>query len=109
MKFTVEQTTEPAIIAINGDVLGGADAMEFTRGVGQLVRDGARKVIVDLNGVELMNSSGLGMLVGGAKTVRGAGGEFCVVGANQKILSLFKMTRLDAVFRTFATREDALA
>lgn len=108
MKFTVEQT-EPAIIVINGDVLGGADAMEFTSGVGELVREGARRVVVDMNAVELMNSSGLGMLVGAAKTVRGAGGEFCVVGANQKILSLFKMTRLDAVFRTFATREDALA
>ena len=108
MKFTVEQT-EPAIIVINGDVLGGADAMEFTSGVGELVREGARGVVVDMNAVELMNSSGLGMLVGAAKTVRGAGGEFCVVGANQKILSLFKMTRLDAVFRTFATREDALA
>ncbi|KXK57525.1 MAG: hypothetical protein UZ07_CHB004000522 [Chlorobi bacterium OLB7] len=40
MKFTVEQT-EPAIIVINGDVLGGADAMEFTSGVGELVRGGA--------------------------------------------------------------------
>jgi anti-sigma B factor antagonist len=108
MTFSVEQG-DPAVIAIDGDVLGGAGAMEFTNAVADLIRGGTSNVIVDLGGVHLMNSSGFGMLVGASTTVRSAGGTLAVAGANEKIQSLLKMTRLDSVFASYPTRDEALA
>ncbi len=108
MKFTIE-LGDPAVIEILGDVLGGADAMEFTKAIGELIRGGVRRVVVDLTGVPLMNSSGLGMLVGASTSLRSAGGSLAVAGANQKLRELFKMTRLDTVLAQFETRGEALA
>jgi len=108
MTFTVEHT-DPAIIKISGDVLGGADAMEFTQAVGDIIRAGVIRVVIDLGEVQLMNSSGLGMLVSAAKSLKSAQGVLSVVGANPKIRSLFKMTRLDSLFAQYQTRDEALA
>ena len=107
MKFTIEQN-DPTVIAISGDVLGGADAMEFARAVAEQVQAGARQVVVDLAEVHLMNSSGLGMLVAASTSLRSGGGRLLVVGANEHIRSLLKMTRLDTVFASYQTRDEAV-
>jgi anti-sigma B factor antagonist len=107
MKFTIEQN-DPTVIAITGDVLGGADAMEFSRAINEQIREGAHQVIVDLSEVHLMNSSGLGMLVAASTSLRSSGGRLMVVGANERIKSLLKMTRLDSVFASYETRDAAV-
>jgi len=108
MTFAVEQS-DPTVITLSGNVLGGAEAMSFTGVVADLVRAGVRYVIADLSDVPLMNSSGLGMLVGASTTLRNAGGVLAVAGANEKLRELFRMTRLDAVLALYATRADAAA
>lgn len=108
MTFTIEHS-DPAVVLLHGNVLGGADGLEFSRAIGDLVRDGGLRVVIDLSDVPLMNSSGLGMLVGASASLRKAGGMLAVAGANEKIQGLFKMTRLDSVFASYPTREEALA
>ena len=100
---------DPAVISVSGNVLGGADALEFTKTVGDLVRNGESYVVIDLSNVELMNSSGLGMLVGASTSLRSANGSLVVAGASQKLQNLFKMTRLDSVLAQFSSREEAVA
>ena len=107
MKFTVEQD-DPTVIALSGDVLGGADAMEFSRTVNERIHEGSTQMVVDLSEVHLMNSSGLGMLVAASTSLRSGGGRLMVVGANERIRSLLKMTRLDTVFPSYATRDEAI-
>ena len=108
MTFSIEHN-DPAVIAVSGSVLGGAEAMEFTRAIGELIRRGQSHVIVDLSDVGLMNSSGLGMLVGASTSLRTAKGALVVAGANQKLQNLFKMTRLDSVLAQYPSRDEALA
>lgn len=108
MTFAVEQT-DPTIITLSGNVLGGAEAMSFSNAVADLVRSGVRHIIADLSAVPLMNSSGLGMLVGASTTLRNAGGALAVAGANEKLRELFRMTRLDAVLALYPTRAEAEA
>ena len=107
MKHSIEQS-DPTIVAISGDVLGGADAMEFSQMIAEQVRNGARQVIVDLSDVNLMNSSGLGMLVAASTSLRSSGGRLMVVGANERIVALLKMTRLDTVFANYESRDAAV-
>lgn len=108
MTFSVEHS-DPLVVALAGDVIGGAEAMSFSQAIGEAVRAGARRVIVELAGVSVMNSSGLGMLVSAYTTVRNAGGSLVVAGADEKILNLFRMTRLDLILPQFSTREEAAA
>jgi anti-sigma B factor antagonist len=108
MTFSVVQG-DPVVVVVDGDVLGGAEALDFTRAITDLVRDGARNVVVDLAGVNLMNSSGLGMLVAASGTIRTAGGTMSIAAAGEKIQGLFKMTRLDSVLVHYPTRDQAIA
>jgi anti-sigma B factor antagonist len=63
-----------------------------------LVEDGARQVVVDLNRVEFLDSTGLGVLVGALKRLRGVNGDLSLVCAQERLLKIFRITGLDRVF-----------
>lgn len=83
--------------------------MEFSKAIKECLQNTSTRLVFDLAGVEVMNSSGLGMLVAASRDVTAAGGSVVLVGANEKLQKLFAMTRLDSVFRQFETREEAVA
>lgn len=107
MTFEVEQGN-PTVIVLEGSALGGPEGMEFSAALRELLEKGTERFVVDLSGVEVMNSSGLGMLVAASRSVSAAGGEIVLAGANENLRKLFAMTRLDSVFRTWGTREEAV-
>ena len=55
-----------------------------------------------------MNSSGLGMLIGGLTTMRKAGGDLRLANAAEKIQSLLVVTKLITVFKNFDSVEKAV-
>jgi anti-sigma B factor antagonist len=74
-----------------------------------LVDGGAQSIIVDLTHVEFLDSTGLGVLVGGMKRLKGIGGEFSLVCDQEKILKIFRITGLDRVFTLHSSVEAAAA
>ena len=74
----------------------------------ELVEGGARHVVVDLSRVEFLDSTGLGVLVGGLKRARSHDGALRLVCAQEKILKVFRITGLTKVFPIHATLQEAL-
>jgi anti-sigma B factor antagonist len=70
--------------------------------------DGCRTLIVDLNGVGFIDSSGLGVLVGALRRAREAGGDLRVVSVQEGIARILRITGLDHVFLLHATLAEAL-
>lgn len=70
--------------------------------------EGCSKVVVDLNGVGFIDSSGLGVLVGALRRAREAGGELRVVSAQEGIARILRITGLDRVFALHTTLDEAL-
>ena len=68
-----------------------------------------KNVVVDLSGVDIMNSSGLGMLIKGASTMKNAGGGLKIARASEKILELIKITKLTGILPTYNTVAEAAA
>jgi anti-sigma B factor antagonist len=68
-----------------------------------LVDGGERHVVVDLGRVEFLDSTGLGVLVGALKRLRGAGGELFLVCGQERLLKIFRITGLDRVFTLYPT------
>jgi anti-sigma B factor antagonist len=66
-------------------------------------------LIVDMEGVEFLDSTGLGVLVGGLKRVRAHGGGIDLVCTQGRILRIFRITGLNKVFSIFDSVDDALA
>jgi anti-sigma B factor antagonist len=71
------------------------------------VDDGCMNVLVDLEGVAFIDSSGLGVLVSGLRRVKEQGGTMRLVSTREGILKIFRITGLDKVFPIFASAEDA--
>lgn len=65
------------------------------------------RVLVDLDGVEFIDSMGIGVLVGGLKRARSHAGSFRVRCTRERILHLFALTGLDEVFEVVAELDDA--
>lgn len=74
----------------------------------ELLADGHHRLIVDLSDVEFLDSTGLGVLVGGLKRVRYHDGSLALVCGEERILKVFRITGLTKVFPIYDTLEDAL-
>lgn len=102
------QTGAVTVIHLNGDVLGGPDATQLNDRLHQLVSGGNLKIVLDLAGVSFMNSSGLGMLIGGLTTMKNAGGNLKLANPAERIQSLLVITKLSSLFSSYKSVEEAV-
>lgn len=109
MKYDISERYNCVIITFKGNLMGGPDAETFRDDLHDLVEEGKKEVIIDLGKVKFMNSSGLGILMGGYTTMKNAGGELVICQADKKIESLLMVTQLIKVFNHFRTLEEAVA
>ncbi len=70
---------------------------------------GAGSVVVDLDSVDFLDSTGLGVLVSGLKRFRTSGGDLLVVCTKPRIMKVFEITGLTRVFSMHGTVDEALA
>jgi len=98
-----------AILAFKGDLLGEPDTSNVRDKIHSLVSDGIKRIVIDLSGVNYMNSSGIGTLIACLATVTAGGGELRLANVGGKVQNLFVITQLVKVFDTYETVERALA
>jgi anti-sigma B factor antagonist len=74
-----------------------------------LVASGCYDLIVDLSEVTFLDSTAMGVFVGGRKRVLAHRGSFALAGPRESIARLFRMTGLDKLLCVHASLDDALA
>lgn len=97
LELGITKREDRAILRLTGEV-DLATAPRFRERLIELVEAGERQIVVDLDGVVFLDSTGLGVLVGGLKRLRANGGELGLVCSNPTILRVFEITGLDRVF-----------
>ncbi len=109
MKIELKSEGKHAVVlAISGTVEGGPDAEAFLKVIHQLVAEGRRNVLLDLAGVSWINSTGLGVLIGGHAALRLVGGTMKIVHLTERVESLFAITKLHLIFDVFRDEVEAL-
>ncbi len=111
MNFSVntEQLGDDAYaIALAGEV-DLYTAPEFKEELLDVIGKGGRNVIVDLSNTTFIDSTTLGVLVGGVKRLRTNDGQLSLVCSDRNITKIFEITGLDRVFTIHETREQAVA
>jgi anti-sigma B factor antagonist len=96
------------IIAVGGEIDVYTAPKLRERLIG-LVESGSFQLIVDMEDVEFLDSTGLGVLVGGLKRVRAHDGWIDLVCTQSRILRIFRITGLNKVFNIYDTVADAIA
>jgi anti-anti-sigma factor len=96
-----------AVVQLAGKITLGRESQRIEAAVDELLKDGSRKFIFDLAGVDYIDSAGLGMITLCSGKVTQVGGIFRVAGAQGLAAKLFKITRLDTVIPFYPTVEAA--
>jgi anti-sigma B factor antagonist len=84
-------------------------APEFKQQLLDVIAEGASHVVVDLTDTTFIDSTTLGVLVGGVKRLRPKGGQLSIVCSDRNITKIFEITGLNRVFSIHADRTEALA
>jgi anti-sigma B factor antagonist len=72
------------------------------------VQPAIHNVVVDLSGVDFLDSAGLGLLVALLKRVSERGGDLKIAGLQKKVRMVFEITRAFKVFEIFETTQEAM-
>ena len=75
----------------------------------KLFEEGKHNLVVDLQGVRFVDSSGLGALVSGFKNASSRNGNLKLAGLQLQVKSMFELTRLHRVFEIYTDSAEALA
>ncbi len=84
-------------------------APEFKQQLLDVISDGGKDVVVDFSDTTFIDSTTLGVLVGGVKRLRTQDGRLSLVCSDRNITKIFEITGLDRVFTIYPTRDEALA
>ncbi len=96
------------IIKVGATRIDAASAGEFRKSISALSSRGVSRFVLDLSGVALIDSTGLGALVAALKA-SGRPGSVVVSGARDAVATLFRLTRMDRVFRQYPSEIEAAA
>lgn len=105
----IDETKGIVAVELPENVLGGNSAIEFTGLMNELISLKYSTVIIDLSKVELMNSTGLGMLTNAHALLDKNSIKPILVGIPDKIYKLFEITHLTEVFNIYPDYKTVLA
>src|SRR5213592_907592 len=108
MDLDVETGTvgDASLLSLRGEI-DVYTAPRLRQAIIDLVDGGANRIVVDMEKVDFLDSTGLGVLVGGLKRVRLKDGTLAIVTTQDKILKIFDITGLNKVFSIYPSVEHA--
>jgi len=108
MELTKQACGGTTVIKCDGARLDAAVAVQFKEGFRELTATPSERVILDMSAVNFMDSSGLGAVVAVYKLL-GEGRSLDLAGLTQTVGRVFRLTRMDSVFRIFPDIETAIS
>jgi anti-sigma B factor antagonist len=96
------------VVKILAARLDAESAPEIKRRIGDWIRSGHRRLVLDLSDVEYIDSSGLHTLVFALKQL-GSYQDLAISGPRDAVVNMFKLTRLYQIFNIFSDSEEAIA
>jgi anti-sigma B factor antagonist len=104
---TEQLSDDSYVISLAGEV-DLYTAPEFKQQLLDVIAQGGKNVVVDFTNTTFIDSTTLGVLVGGVKRLRTNEGQLSLVCSDRNITKIFEITGLDRVFTIYATRNEAV-
>ncbi|HEX6897912.1 MAG TPA: STAS domain-containing protein [Bryobacteraceae bacterium] len=108
VKLTTRQVGDVTVIDATGRITLGEGASTFRDTVRDLAAKGNKKLLVNLNEVSYIDSSGIGEMVSGFTTVTNHGGQLKLLGLSKRVKDLLQITKLYTVFEVFDDEASAV-
>lgn len=107
LSLDARQSDGHTIVSVGGEI-DVYTAPKLRDVISDLVADGNYHLIIDLERVEFLDSTGLGVLVGGLKKARSHDGSVELVCSQERLLKIFRITGLSKVFTIHGSEADAV-
>jgi anti-sigma B factor antagonist len=110
MSLDIQQREREGIVILDlkGRITVGPEATALRESMVQLNQAGSRSVVLNLHGVDYIDSTGLGALVMCATSMRKNEGNMKLENLNRRNIELLVMTKLATVFEIFSDEQDAV-
>jgi len=105
---TEQLSDEAFVISLAGEV-DLYTAPDFKQELLTVIGQGGKQVVVDFSNTTFIDSTTLGVLVGGVKRLRSNDGQLSLVCSDRNITKIFEITGLDRVFTIYPTRDEAVS
>jgi len=94
-------------LGISGEVRTSNDRQHLTQAVEEEIQKGVRRLIIDLSGLQIVDSAGVGVIVLCFSHMRKAGGTLRLAGAKGMVETVLKLTQIHRAIDMFPSVEDA--
>ena len=108
LRTEVSEISGWTVVSVHGE-LDVATSPSLRERLIQLVGEGSARLVLDLEGVDFLDSTGLGTIVSALKRARTHGGDLRLVCTEARIRRLFEITGLDKAVALHASLDDAVA
>ena len=108
MNIDVRTVGDVRIVDWKGKITLGEGTMAIRNTVRELLKNGSKKIVLNLSDVNYIDSSGIGELVSSFTTVANQGGQLKLLNLTKKIHELLAITKLLTVFQTFDNEQAAI-
>lgn len=108
LEITQREREGVVILDIKGRLKAGDETTRFRDKIEELSHAGTKNLVANLEGVDYIDSTGLGALVMCATSLRKNGGSMKLLNLNRRNIELLVMTKLATVFEIFADEQDAV-
>ena len=96
------------VLDIEGAIKLGESAEFFSNALDTVLRKEKTNVVIDFSGINYIDSTGMGELIGYLSKFSGQNRQVLLVNPSERILKLLKVVRLDKVFKIFPDEESAI-
>lgn len=108
MGFVKEEQKGVMIIKVEDERLDSMIAPQLKSEILFLANDGVKNILLDLSNVSYADSSGLGAFLFGIRQLKSIEGQMKLFAANDRIMSLVRIARLDRVLLNYHDKEEAV-
>ncbi len=105
--FEIDEIENLPVFSLHGSLMERQEAQELLDEISEIIIYGRTRLILDLQHLDYLNSSGLNVLINLFTRARNANGEVVMCNINDKLQKLLVITKLDAVIQQTTNREEA--
>ena len=108
MNVKLEESNGIAVCAIEGDI-NSSTSPELRKHFDEVIGKKISNIVIDMNQVGYIDSSGIATFVEGLKKFKASGGKFKLLSLQEKVKSVFEITKLDKLFEIYSDKESAIS
>src|SRR3954453_10794788 len=108
MKFNTRQSGDVTILDLSGKITIGSGEEALRNSIQELMNSGATKILINMSGVTMIDSSGIGELVSAYTTATNRGTKLKLTNLPAKVSDILTITQLITVFDVYDNEADAV-